>query len=207
MQFSMDWDPDVITFQEVKNFAIPDLGLGNFGPQEADQGRLGMNWFDNSSNVGITHSSTNLFKVEFRANEGIVQAGTQISFSGVPVAIEIADTSFMDIGMNPINGVITVLDPNDINDVEKADIIIGQNRPNPFCEDTFIPVEVKESNELKIEIINLTGAQIYEHTEFIHPGLHKINIPGDIFPANGTYLYSVLIGEKKVAKKLFYNGK
>ncbi len=207
MQFSLDWDPDVVSFQEVKDFAIPDLGSGNFGAQEADQGRLGMNWFDNSSSVGITHTSTDLFKVEFRANEQIVQASTAVSFSGAPVAIEVADTSFMDIGMIPVNGVITVLDPNNLTNLDKAPITIGQNIPNPFCEDTFIPVEVTESNDLKIEIINLTGAQIYEHTEFIHPGLHKINIPGDIFPANGTYLCSVLIGEKKVAKKLFYNGK
>ncbi len=208
MQFSLDWDPAVVDFQEVRDFSIPSLGLGNFGSQQVDQGRIGMNWYDNSqASQGITAPATNLFKLDFKALDGIVQAETAISFSGIPVAIEIADTSFMDIGMIPVNGVISVLDPNDITELENEVTTIGQNVPNPFCDETIIPIEVSESNELKIEIINLTGAQIYEHTEFIHPGLHKINIPGDIFPANGTYLYSVLIGEKKVAKKLFYNGK
>ena len=208
MQFSIDWNPNVATFQEVKDFAIPDLGPGSFGTQEVDQGRIGMLWFDNSaSSNGITAPATNLFKLEFKANEEITSADTEISFSGAPVSIEIADTTFMDIGMIPVNGVITVLDPNDATAPQNSVLTIGQNMPNPFCEDTIIPIEVSESNDLKIKIINLTGAQIYEHTEFIHPGLHKINIPGDIFPANGTYLYSVLIGEKKVAKKLFYNGK
>ena len=208
MQFSLEWDPAVVTFQQVKDFAIPDLGPGNFGSQQVDQGRIGMLWFDNSaSSQGITVSATNLFKVEFKANDGIIQAGTSLTFSNMPVAIEIADTTQMDIGMIPINGVISVLDPNDSNEVVEPVLTVGQNVPNPFCDHTFIPVEVSESSELKLEIINLTGAQIYEYAEFIHPGLHKINIPGDIFPSNGTYLCSLLIGEKKVAKKLFYNGK
>ena len=208
MQFSLDWDPDVITFQEVNDFSIPFLGFGNFGAQDADLGRIGMLWFDNSaSSQGITAPATNLFKLEFLANPGITQAGTSISFSGVPSSIEISDTSFTDIGMIPINGGINVLDPNDLVELNTPVVTIGQNVPNPFCEETFIPIELTESNEVKIEIINLTGARIFEYTEFIHPGLHEINIPGDIFPVNGTYLYSVLIGEKKVSKKLFYNGK
>jgi len=106
-----------------------------------------------------------------------------------------------------VNGVINVLDPNDIEEEINAGITIGQLAPNPFSSNTSIPVEITKGSNINIKIITITGAQIYEHTEFIHPGLHKINIPGDIFPANGTYLCSLLIGEKKVAKKLFYNGK
>lgn len=207
MQFSIDWDPTVVEFQQVGEFGIPSLGPGNFGAQDVSEGRIGMNWFDMSqASLGFTAEQIDLFNIIFRAPGGIIQAETAISFSGLPVAIEIADTSFMDIGMIPVNGVINVLDPNDV-DEENTGTAIGQNIPNPFIDFTYIPVEVSESNDIKIEILNLTGALIYKHTEFIHPGLHKINIPGDIFPTNGTYLYSVLIGEKKVAKKLFYNGK
>ena len=208
MQFSVNWDPAICDFQQVKDFGIPDFGVGNFGTQQVDDGKIGMLWFDNSaSSVGFTAPQVNLFKLEFKAAEGITQVISDMSFAGMPVSIEIADTTFMDIGMIPVNGVINVLDPNDIEEEINAGITIGQLAPNPFSSNTSIPVEITKGSNINIKIITITGAQIYEHTEFIHPGLHKINIPGDIFPANGTYLCSLLIGEKKVAKKLFYNGK
>jgi len=205
MQFSISWDPAVLEYQEVTDFGLPLMNLGNFGAADVALGNLGFLWYNDVG--GYNAAAVDLFKIEFKALDDIGNASTTVSFSNQPTPIEIADTTFVDIGMIPVNGSVEIIDPNNIKDFENSKTIVNQNVPNPFCDQTFIPIDLKESNEIYLEIIDLTGTQIYEYAEFFNPGLHRINITGDIFPVNGTYLYTVLIGEKKVAKKLFYNGK
>lgn len=205
MQFSISWDPGVLEYQEVKDFGLPLMNLGNFGQADVALGNLGFLWYNDVG--GYNADAVDLFKIEFKALNDVGNASTTVSFSNQPTPIEIADTTFTDIGMIPVNGSVEIMDPNNIAEIENSKTIVSQNVPNPFCDQTFIPIDLKERSKIHLEIIDLTGTQIYEYAEFFNPGLQRINITGDIFPANGTYLYTVLIGDKKVAKKLFYNGK
>ena len=68
---------------------------------------------------------------------------------------------------------------------------LGQNAPNPFVNQTFIPVTVKEKSDIKLELWNINGKKVstvFEQDdafgEFnIEVNLNKLGLP------NGNYIY------------------
>lgn len=91
-----------------------------------------------------------------------------------------------------VAGPVTGIDEN-IN--PEGQFKLGTNFPNPFINETTIPVTLLRPSDVKIEILDLAGRKIYEvqKTNMQH-GIQNIQInTGSLNLASGRYIYSVEI--------------
>ena len=88
-QGSINWDPSIVQYSDVKDFGIFDMNAGNFGTSSANQGQLSFSWFDSStiSPVNISDGDT-LFTVCFNV-VGTQGSSSLIGLSDIPTFIEI----------------------------------------------------------------------------------------------------------------------
>ncbi len=107
MQYTMKWDPSVLTFREVKNYGLPGMAASNFGERAADKGLLAYSWFD--ANVkGISKpDGTTLYDVCLEAT-GEKGSSTTLEFADAPVVIEISNSASQFLGIDAVNGEVMV---------------------------------------------------------------------------------------------------
>jgi hypothetical protein len=86
-QFTLTWDPSVITFDSTSNYGLPGLGVGSFGFLEGRPDRLTVSWDDLGSPTTRADGTT-LFSVVFNA---VGQPGedSSINFSDDPTPREV----------------------------------------------------------------------------------------------------------------------
>ena len=53
LQFSLQWDPAILQFNEISNFNLPDLSENSFNTTIANNGQVSMTWIDNTTQ-GVT---------------------------------------------------------------------------------------------------------------------------------------------------------
>jgi protocatechuate 3,4-dioxygenase beta subunit len=72
---------------------------------------------------------------------------------------------------------------------------LGTNYPNPFTDETTIPVTLLRTSDVKIEVLDLEGRKVYEvQKNNMDHGVQKISINlGSLNLAGGRYIYSVEI--------------
>ncbi len=79
---------------------------------------------------------------------------------------------------------------------------VSQNRPNPFNGNTQIDVNLKQTSNMSIQVINITGQKVYERNYGTQSaGTHTISISSDNL-ASGIYFYTVYAGNSSVTKKM-----
>jgi len=67
---------------------------------------------------------------------------------------------------------------------------VGNIYPNPVTSDASLNITIKETANIKIEVINQYGQSSYENEISLSTGEHKINIPSNSF-AQGMYFISI----------------
>ncbi|MCB9265120.1 MAG: gliding motility-associated C-terminal domain-containing protein [Lewinellaceae bacterium] len=118
-QYGINWDPAILEFVDISyintdgtngfpGLSDPANGNGTFSKPGGNvpPGQLGVSWF-NPSFSGITRpDATVVFSFRLRAKAG----GTSpVEFAVPPVpSIEVLDGSFANVGMNPVNSMVTV---------------------------------------------------------------------------------------------------
>lgn len=107
MQYSMNWDPKILQFENVKNFALKDLSKENFGLKQINEGNLLMAWYDPSVQGVNLPSGVNIYQIVFRVI-GADADKSKIRFSGKPLVIEVMKADGTPIYFNNIAGSITL---------------------------------------------------------------------------------------------------
>lgn len=107
LQYTMNWDPKVIRFKELKGFSLKDMGPNNFGAQKAAEGFIGTSWFDMDVKGITVPDQSVIYQVCF---EAIGKTGTScnIQFSGKPVAVEISNSKGELMGFEARRAAITI---------------------------------------------------------------------------------------------------
>ncbi len=81
-------------------------------------------------------------------------------------------------------------------------IEVSQNFPNPFSESTTIKVNLQKPADLKLEIVNMLGEEVYELPAFSgNVGLNTLTIQANNLTP-GIYFFTVTAGEASVTKKM-----
>ena len=83
----------------------------------------------------------------------------------------------------------------------KHSFFLGNNKPNPFNDQSLIPVYLPKSGELIVEVLNMMGQPIYQSREVMSQGDHLISIRNDNW-ASGVYYYSVIFDGERQTKKM-----
>jgi hypothetical protein len=108
MQFSMNWDPKVIDFLEVKNFMLPHMSRDNFGAHLRDNGILTCVWIDNALQGVTVDNGDPVFEVCFTL-KGPKGSITAIEFSENPTPFEAVNFAEEVISISGINGRIEII--------------------------------------------------------------------------------------------------
>lgn len=111
MQYSINWDPEVLEFEEVTNFNLSSLASGNFGTAFVADGTITFSWFDFSASAVTIIGGTSIYQLCFTVigNSG---DGTNVAFTNNPVPIEIIQSiAGIDIGLVQKGGNVTVGGP------------------------------------------------------------------------------------------------
>lgn len=106
MQYSMNWDPNILQFEKIQQFNLKDLGKENFGLKEVKQGNLLLAWYDQSVQGINLPNGTNIYQVVFRVI-GDSTEKSKIRFSGKPLITEIMQADGTPVYFNKSNGSFT----------------------------------------------------------------------------------------------------
>jgi len=106
LQFSLQWDPTILQFNEVRNFNLPDLNSGSFNTTATANGQTAMAWFDNTAQGVTLQDGATIFEICFTV-VGTTGANSTIVFTDVPTVREAA-TANSTIPFTETNGSVTV---------------------------------------------------------------------------------------------------
>jgi hypothetical protein len=87
-QFSLRWDPAVLTFVRLDNFQLPHLSATNFGVTQADKGVAAVSWIQPSLTATSLPHQAPVFDICFTAN-GPAGTAAKVRFASRPTAFEV----------------------------------------------------------------------------------------------------------------------
>lgn len=107
MQYSMNWDANVLKFKEVRSFGLDGMSLQSFGAHLAKQGTLTFSWYDPSLRGFTKPEGHKLYEVCFEA-VGNPGSKSKFEFSGKPTVIEIANSASQFLELRSTGGLVKV---------------------------------------------------------------------------------------------------
>lgn len=210
MQFALRWNPDVVTYRDLRNFGLDDLTNSmtnnfNFGFAQLGEGKLRYSWFNDATTLD---DGTIIFTIVFDVI-GALGESTDIEVASCPddnppLIIEVGDADGMAIPDDQIeinNGTVTV-GTNSTSESETQDFTLFQNNPNPFNKETNIRFSLKNHSNTHLSIYNYTGKMIFEKVATLGSGEHSVSIDRSVFPAAGTYFYRLNTQNSDSIRKL-----
>lgn len=183
MQFSINWDPTVITYVSHQPADLQNVAIGN---PEAELGKLRLSWFDVEGNGFSLPDNASIIALNFLV---IGTAGdyTDLNITDDPLAIQIFQTTdtpgiFTPVSVDQTAGSVTVIAPGTISTNSQAVSCFGNNDgsinlsvpagenysfnwtgPDNFFADTE-DLQNLSAGDYQVTVTNDSGAIIYENT-------------------------------------------
>ncbi len=107
MQYSMNWNPKLLTFKNFKRFGLPGMDGRNFGQHLLDKGIMTFSWYDQSLHGISKEDSSLLYEMCFEAI-GEKGSETSIEFSSKPTVVEISNANGVFLDLRTDVGKITI---------------------------------------------------------------------------------------------------
>ena len=107
-QYSINWDPNLLTFKGFKGFQLQGMGAGNFGTPLAPKGILTCVWIDETLKGVSLPDGTVIYEVCYEVNANAGGQGIPIQFSDQPTPYESVNLQEQLMEIIPINGGIQV---------------------------------------------------------------------------------------------------
>lgn len=203
VQYSMNWNPEVLRYDGIFN---PALNAGipeNFGLSGVESGVLTFSWYDQTLAGMTLPDSANLYVIRFQAI-GSVGSSSTFTFGNTPTTKEVVDTSFQAIMAGFHDGMISIMGPNAIAELREAPVMISECTPNPVGNAAFFDIGLKQVTKMVWTVFTPSGNELYTESTQLGAGNHRIplkvekmNIPGaylcKFFFDDGTYISRKLI--------------
>lgn len=185
-QYSMSWNPVVLRFLGVENLALNLSASENFGTSGAETGTLTFSWYDPSlAGMNLADNSI-LYSIRFEAI-GVPGSSTNIAFTNTPTVKEVVDTTFVPINAGFIDGAVSILGPNSIDEYSETRVQVSECLPNPFRDNASFSVRLKESGRLYWEIFDATGKSISSEESWFGAGEHVVSVKAQLMDTPGAY--------------------
>lgn len=186
VQYSMNWNPEVLRYDGIFN---PALNAGipeNFGLSGVESGVLTFSWYDQTL-VGMTlPDSANLYLVRFQAI-GAADSTSTFTFGNTPTMKEVVDTSFQAIMAGFHDGLISIMGPNAISEITDALVNIGECTPNPISNAAFFDIGLKQAKQMVWTVFTPSGSELYTESAQLGAGNHRIPLKVEKMDTPGTY--------------------
>jgi hypothetical protein len=107
VQGTIAFDPSIVSFSSITSFGLPGMNSANFGYTQTQNGLLTYSWND-LSNQGVSlGDSSVLFMINFFVT-GTFGQSSAVEFTGLPVTLEVADTSLQPLTVLYNNGLVQI---------------------------------------------------------------------------------------------------
>ncbi len=83
-----------------------------------------------------------------------------------------------------------------------AEILLGQNTPNPFKDETVIPFTLTESGRVTITVTDITGKLVYKHHSLREKGFNTLRITQDEINSTGLLYYHLDVDGQRLSQKM-----
>jgi hypothetical protein len=201
-QFTIEYDPAVLDFVSVGDFGLDYMANNSFGtPPDVDDGVVTFVWYDESISGITVDDEEVIFTVTFQAT-GMPGDSSAITFGNSPTMVEVTNTGgmIMDPGFNP--GYVKIASMSGVRTVVTDAFVFHPIAPNPVNELATVRFELFEGTQTNFTIYDMTGRVIYAVQEYRATGDHVLEIPGHLFPANGSYFCRLEAGGHKGIQKI-----
>lgn len=192
MQFSLEFDTDVMQVEEVVAGDFPGMSAANFGTKHLDMGYLGVGWYDAYA-VSLA-ARTPIFYVTFTALEDMEVISESISLTASILKKEAVNLNFEEHDVDLIFNSV-----NSTNQVVNKPFELYNNRPNPFKDATIISFNLDTASPMTLEILDVTGQVIKTYQRDFTKGYHEMNV--DASDLAGGILYYRLSTERHTATR------
>ncbi len=211
VQYSVNWNPNVLKFKSVKNFnpMVPGLSPAVFGTNQTllDAGKLTLSWIESSATQITIPDGSLFFTVEFEVVGNACQSSA-ISITDNPLEIEISEDGVNNVGLVTHNGQVNVFGEGCSQDLTLiGNSVIGACSNTAciqFTVDNFITVGAMEfSLVYDPAILQFNRFQNFApllafgegNTNLLSPGTLRVvwfngNAQNDTL-ANGTTLFEI----------------
>lgn len=107
MQYTLQWNPDVLEFKEVKGFAISGLSKENFGAHRTKEGLLTFSWYEPYLRGVTIPDGATIYQVCFTV-KAKTETNTKLEFVNAPTPVEIVNSSEIFLSLKGEGGTIRV---------------------------------------------------------------------------------------------------
>lgn len=206
IQFTLKWDPAVLTYDTVANFNLPGLDPGMIGanPDTIKNGKIALLWTSSQPMGNILADGATMldFVFDVKGNKG---DSTFITLVQSPVEFEALNQSGTNIGITPKIGLVRVGTPLSVSDhyTEANGYRLYNPDPNPFRNSTTISWESPVNSQAKIFITDLSGKQVYTNTNYSNlKGRNQITLSAKDLPEAGTYIFGIQSEKSLLTRKI-----
>ncbi len=196
LQFTISWNPAILSFGRLDTLGgfPPSAITDEFGISNISQGKLSFVWIS-SSNSGLKISdSLEVFKIIFKAT-GANGTNSPLQYVASPTQIKASNAQLASIVVTTQEGNIKLgtTATNENNDLYRmvSGIQLGQNKPNPFQNQTIVPFDLREQSDVVLAIHDFKGQKILEKKKFYIAGAHEWVVDTEGVLVSGFYIYSI----------------
>jgi Cohesin domain/Secretion system C-terminal sorting domain len=189
LEFSLLWDPTILSFQKVTNFNLTASSFDTFGITNVSKGTLKLLW--TGVDPFAIKDSIIVFKVNFKVvgNKG---TSSPITFSN-PKAYD-NTLNAAPIPVTAKNGAIMV--NSSTSAIEKVSDTEGyaqlyQSQPNPCDNKIRIPFTIKEADEVTLTIYDMLGKSLYSQKKKVDAGDQNFELNTEGVLLKGMYIYGI----------------
>lgn len=205
LNFSVAWNTDVLKYQETGDLGVTFNELSGFNESKTENGNLGVSWISPSATEGVTlPDSSTLFSISFEVI-GIANDTTSLRFVDEPLPKEFFTTAATIIPSVYADGYVTLTGTSNTSYNSAPDkITLYPPTPNPFYENTWIKIDLRQAAQTNITVIDQLGKVLYRDQQYLGAGLQTIPISKAIFNQSGTYYCLLHSDDFRVTQKIVF---
>lgn len=188
-QYTLGFDTRILEYIGYKSGTIK-LDDSNLGLTNLKKGYLPMSW--HTTKPILLNKDEKLFTLVFKAKStGLISGAIQVNSK-----ITKAEGYTSDVEPEVKN--ISL----EIKTSKSKGIVLYQNTPNPFSDQTLVAFELPVSAEAQILITDLTGRSVKKIYGNYTAGYNQIKLNKSDLPGAGIYYYQIQSGNMTATKKM-----
>ncbi len=194
MTFTLEFDPEKISFEDWAPGSLPNLTDGNLNFLNSKTGKITFVWTD-INGVETAPGQTLLML------QGTARAATKLSeairFSERPTRLEAygPDGEEMNLALH-----FTRADGSTIPAATAYELY--QNKPNPFSGETNIGFHLPTEKSVTLSIFDAAGRLVFEQKRDFGKGKNEWLLPANSLPQHGVFSYRVSTDDWSATKKM-----
>lgn len=181
LQGTIEFDTKKMAFVGAMSVSLDGLGADNFG--EPATGSLTLSW--HNADGQLLEAGSTLFYLQFQMNENATVEEVITMNSAITPAIAYKN------GGIPLNIRWRIHEASQVPVDDAPLFSLGQNRPNPFSDETRIEFLLKEKMPVQLEVIDLNGRKIPLLQGTMEAGWHEVTVDRSMFGSPGVYIYQL----------------